>query len=40
VKMRDYEQAAQDIAGVKPFFEEIDTCRYARGSSMSDYAFG
>lgn len=23
VKMRDYEQAAQDIAEVKPFFEEI-----------------
>ena len=29
VKMRDYDQAAQDIADVKPFFEEIDSCRYA-----------
>ena len=29
VKMRDYDQAAQDIADVKPFFEEIDACRYA-----------
>ena len=29
VKMRDYEQAAQDIAEIKPFFEEIDDCKYA-----------
>ena len=29
VKMRDYEQAAQDIDEVKPFFEEIETCKYA-----------
>ena len=28
VKMRDYDQAARDIAEVKPFFEEIDACKY------------
>lgn len=29
VKLRDYEQAEQDLAEIKPFFEEIDDCKYA-----------
>ena len=39
VKMRDYEQAAQDIAEVKPFFEEIDACRYALWDQRSGVLF-
>ena len=39
VKMRDYEQAAQDIAAVKPYFEEIDTCRYALWTNGLEFFF-
>ena len=39
VKMRDYEQAAQDIADVKPFFEEVDTCRYALWTNGLEFFF-
>ena len=39
VKMRDYEQAAQDIADVKPYFEEIDTCRYALWTNGLEFFF-
>ena len=39
VKMRDYEQAAQDIAEVKPFFEEIDACRYALWTNGLEFFF-
>ena len=35
VKMRDYEQAAHDIADVKPFFEEITACKYALWTQRS-----
>ena len=39
VKMRDYEQAAQDIAEVKPFFEEIDACHYALWTNGLEFFF-
>ena len=39
VKMRDYEQAAQDIDEVKPFFEEIDTCKYALWTNGLEFFF-
>ena len=39
VKMRDYEQAAQDIAEVKPFFEEIDACRYTLWTNGLEFFF-
>ena len=39
VKMRDYEQAAQDIADVKPFFEELDACRYALWTNGLEFFF-
>ena len=39
VKMRDYDQAAQDIAEVKPFFEEIDACRYALWTNGLEFFF-
>ena len=39
VKMRDYAQAAQDIAEVKPFFEEIDACRYALWTNGLEFFF-
>ena len=39
VKMRDYEQAAQDIAEVKPFFEEIEACRYALWTNGLEFFF-
>ena len=39
VKMRDYEQAEQDIAGVKPFFEEIDGCKYALWTNGLEFFF-
>ena len=39
VKMRDYEQAAQDIVEVKPFFEEIDTCKYALWTNGLEFFF-
>ena len=38
-KMRDYEQAAQDIDEVKPFFEEIDTCKYALWTNGLEFFF-
>ena len=39
VKMRDYEQAAQDIDEVKPFFEEIDNCKYALWTNGLEFFF-
>ncbi len=39
VKMRDYEQAAQDIDEVKPFFEEIDSCKYALWTNGLEFFF-
>ena len=39
VKMRDYEQAAQDIDEVKPFFEEIETCKYALWTNGLEFFF-
>ena len=39
VKMRDYEQAEQDIADVKPFFEEIDACKYALWTNGLEFFF-
>ena len=39
VKMRDYDQAAQDIADVKPFFEEITSCRYALWTNGLEFFF-
>ena len=38
-KMRDYDQAAQDLADVKPFFEEIDACRYALWTNGLEFFF-
>ena len=37
--MRDYEQAAQDIGEVKPFFEEIETCKYALWTNGLEFFF-
>ena len=39
VKMRDYEQAEQDLAEVKPFFEEIDGCKYALWTNGLEFFF-
>ena len=39
VKMRDYDQAAQDIADVKPFFEEIEACKYALWTNGLEFFF-
>ena len=39
VKMRDYEQAEQDIADVKPFFEEITACKYALWTNGLEFFF-
>ena len=39
VKMRDYDQAAQDIADVKPFFEETDACKYALWTNGLEFFF-
>ena len=39
VKMRDYEQAAQDLADVKPFFEEIAACKYALWTNGLEFFF-
>ena len=39
VKMRDYDQAAQDLTEVKPFFEEIDACRYALWTNGLEFFF-
>ena len=39
VKMRDYEQAAKDIAEIKPFFEEIDACRYGLWTNGLEFFF-
>ena len=39
VMMRDYEQAAQDIADVKPFFEEVAACRYALWTNGLEFFF-
>ena len=39
VKLRDYQQAEQDLAEVKPFFEEIDGCRYALWTNGLEFFF-
>ena len=39
VKMRDYDQAAQDIADVKPFFEETEACKYALWTNGLEFFF-
>ena len=39
VRMRDYEQAAQDIADVKPFFEEVAACKYALWTNGLEFFF-
>ena len=39
VKMRDYDQAAQDLAEIKPFFEEIDACSYALWTNGLEFFF-
>ena len=39
VKMRDYEQATKDIAEIKPFFEEIDACRYGLWTNGLEFFF-
>ena len=39
VKMRDYEQAAQDIVEVKPFFEELNACEYALWTNGLEFFF-
>ena len=39
VKMRDYEQAAQDLADVKPFFEEIAASKYALWTNGLEFFF-
>ena len=39
VKMRDYDQAARDIAEVKPFFEETDACKYALWTNGLEFFF-
>lgn len=39
VKVRDYDQAAQDITEVKPFFEEIDACKYALWTNGLEFFF-
>ena len=39
VKIRDYEQAAQDIAAVKPFFEEVAACKYALWTNGLEFFF-
>ena len=35
VKLRDYEQAEQDLAEVKPFFAKIDDCKYALWANVN-----
>ena len=37
--MRDYDQAAKDIAEIKPFFEEIDACRYGLWTNGLEFFF-
>ena len=39
VKMRDYDQAAKDIAEIKPFFEEIEACRYGLWTNGLEFFF-
>lgn len=39
VKMRDYDQAAKDIAEIKPFFEEIDACTYGLWANGLEFFF-
>ena len=39
VKMRDYDQAAKDIAEIEPFFEEIDACRYGLWTNGLEFFF-
>ena len=39
VKMRDYEQAEQDLAEVKPFFEEFERLKYALWTNGLDFFF-
>ena len=37
--MRDYEQAARDIADIEPFFEEFDACRYGLWTNGLEFFF-
>lgn len=39
VAMRDYEQAAKDIAKIKPFFEEIEACKYGLWTNGLEFFF-
>jgi type I restriction enzyme M protein len=39
VKMRDYDQAANDIEEIKPFFEEIDSCDYGLWTNGLEFFF-
>ena len=39
VKMRDYAQAAKDIAEIKPFFEEIEACDYGLWTNGLEFFF-
>ena len=39
VKMRDYEQAAKDIAEIKPFFEELGACKYGLWTNGLEFFF-
>jgi len=39
VTMRDYEQAAKDIAELKPFFEEYENCEYGLWTNGLEFFF-
>ncbi|MCR4338314.1 MAG: SAM-dependent methyltransferase, partial [Gemmatimonadaceae bacterium] len=39
VKMRDYAQAAKDIAEIKPFFEEVEACDYGLWTNGLEFFF-
>ncbi|RMG95847.1 MAG: restriction endonuclease subunit M, partial [Deltaproteobacteria bacterium] len=39
VKMRDYEQAAKDIAEITPFFEEVEGCEYGLWTNGLEFFF-
>ena len=39
VKMRDYEQAAKDIAEIEPLFEEIEACKYGLWTNGLEFFF-
>ena len=39
VKMRDYKQAAKDIAEIEPLFEEIEACKYGLWTNGLEFFF-